>query len=90
MQVTASLVGILNLGKTVRLEDRALMRQYMQRKGVPLLDLVNERLGKLSEPFDRQTKATIEKADGKLGLSAGHVKGEKYSEHHENDFREWE
>ena len=52
LQVTQSLNSILNLSKTVKLDDTLLMRQYMMQKGVPFLDCVGEQLDKMKKPFD--------------------------------------
>lgn len=67
MQVTESLIGILNLSKTAKLDDKPMMQQYITQKGVPLLDQVGQRLDGLDRVFDKQTKAVISNVDGAVG-----------------------
>lgn len=57
------------------------------------MDSVGQRLDDLDRPFDKQTKAVIENVDGASSgrpLNAQHIKGEKFNEHHGDDFQEWE
>lgn len=89
MPVSDSLIGILNLSKTVQLDDAPAMKQYIRQKGVPLLDSVGEQLDTMARPFDKQTKARIENVDSTSGaqpLAAQHIKGEKFTEHRSDDF----
>lgn len=46
LQVTESMIGILNLAKSLKLDDGLLLRQYILQKGVPLIDLVDDKLSK--------------------------------------------
>lgn len=60
---------------------------------MPLLDQVGQQLDGMDRVFDKQTKAVIANVDGVVGgqpLSAQHIKGEKFNEHHDDDFQEWE
>lgn len=60
---------------------------------MPLLDRVGEHLDGRKRTFDEQTKSVIENVDGTTRgqpLRAHHTKGEKFSEHHGDDFQEWE
>lgn len=86
---------MLNLSKEANLDDVGLMRDYMMQKGVPLLDCVAEQLDKMHKPFDNQHSSIIHDVDNSGGshgyqLEASHLKGEKFNEHHDNDFQEWE
>lgn len=47
----------------------------------------------MRRPFDHQNKSKIENVDNRQSghrLDAMHIKGEKFTEHHDNDFQEWE
>jgi hypothetical protein len=47
MQVTDAMIGILNLSKSIKLDDGLLFRQYILQKGVPIIDLVEPKLSKI-------------------------------------------
>lgn len=64
MQVAESLIGILNLAKTARLDEKPTMQQYIAQKGVPLLDQVGQQLDGMDQVFDNQTKAAIANVEG--------------------------
>lgn len=67
MQVAESLIGILNLAKTARLDEKPTMQQYIAQKGVPLLDQVGQQLDGMDRVFDKQTKAAIANVEGVSG-----------------------
>jgi hypothetical protein len=53
LPVTEAMIGILNLSKSIKLDDGLLFRQYILQKGVPVIDLVDPKLSKMKEPFDK-------------------------------------
>ena len=50
------MIGILNLARSLKLDDGLLLRQYILQKGVPLIDLVETKLNDLDQPYDTQEK----------------------------------